>query len=320
MRWALNSKSDSLIQQRLIAAGLDGLYEMLPRLIGTRLGDRFVLRELYAVGGQSILWLTDDLNQPTRPAITRLALLPYHRPAYIQIIEIQRARARIEREAKILEQFAQTSLPQFYGLFYAPNPLHPPERGPEVTDHEPFLVMEYINGVSLANWGRQKPTIRVVSAVALETARAFYQLCLQLRVKHYLYVDLNPRNVMVIDRLGHRVIRFVDAGSIIPDTPVPIAVPFSWDYIPPEYYQAYHQGKTLWPNDRFVLYTLGKTLWQLLTLRQPMPGNHPDLQEPSLKWYPETLVDLVANLIIGNYSDLETFGKALLSYCNEDSS
>lgn len=203
---------------RLIAEGYDGLYEALTNLKGLPLARRYVLRSLFAVGGQSILWLTEDLAQPMCPVLVRMALLPYHRPAYIKEADIQRARQRIEREARLLRRFGGTPFPRLYALIHAPNPLQPPERGPDITD--------------------------------------------------------------------------------------------SWAYIPPEYYHDYDTGSWRWPTPGFVTYTLGKTLWQLLTDRQPMPGEHPDLDRLDLLSYPPGLTQFVRGLVDGRYQDFASLQEA----------
>jgi len=301
-----------LIHLRLTAAGLGGLDEMLGELEGLRLGDRFVLRSLYAVGGQSILYVTDDLWQPDQPVLTRLALLRYHRPAYITDAGIRRVRQRIEREARLLQEFDSTPLPRFCGLFYAHNPLHAPERGPEITDAEPYLVIELIRGVTVLEsvkvYQSAIPFQRknALGSLALGTAHSVVHLCRALYSHGYLYTDLNPRNLVLALAASAWPVRVVDAGSIIPSSLTPDTdIPFSWAYIPPEYYEAYNAGRKLWPTERFVMYTLGKTLWQVLTNRQPMPAEHPDVEDATLLIYPEPLVDLVRSLIEGRYESFD---------------
>lgn len=298
---------DALIRLRLSAEGMGDLYPMLRGLAGLMLGNRFVLRRPFAVGGQSILWVTEDLSESRKSVLTRLALLPYHRPAYIKDVEIQRTRERIEREASLLERFKHTSLPRLHGLFYAPNPLHSPERGAEITNHEPYLVMELIEGANVAKLAR---TLHAeaswtktwqLGVLALEIVWAFGELCHMLRQGGYLYTDLNPKNLVVPKSPSDWKIRVVDAGSIIPVAPRPdLVIPFSWAYLPPDYHEAYRAGQMQWPTEHFVLYTLGKTLWQVLTNRQPMPGEHPDLRDATFVTYPTRLVDLITALIRGD--------------------
>src|SRR5438128_1291735 len=87
---------EGLIDQQLMARGLPGLFELLLRLKGITLKQHYTLRWLYAVGGQSILYLAEDLSGQN--AIVKMAFLPYHRAAYMGIEDIYQARQRLERE------------------------------------------------------------------------------------------------------------------------------------------------------------------------------------------------------------------------------
>lgn len=305
----MNENHRDLIRLKLISQGLNGLYEMLDELNGLTLSERFSLRQPYAVGGQSILWLTHDMTLPSRPVLTRMALLPYHRAAYIKGSQILRVRQRIEHEAELLEQFQDTSLPNLYGLFHAHNPLQAPERGPQITENEPYLVMELINGPSVLERARslhtrppnRKPK-RELSILAFHCAHSFVELCCALHQSDYLYTDLNPRNLVCSPSPDDWPVRVVDAGSIIPSSHTPdVTVPFSWAYVPSVYYEAYAAGHHLWPTPHYVMYTLGKTLWQVLTNRQPMPREEPDLQDETLLTYPKPLIRLVVELLQGHY-------------------
>ncbi|RLC54131.1 MAG: hypothetical protein DRI80_19480, partial [Chloroflexota bacterium] len=119
VNYAINEQR---IAQQLIARNLPGLFELLLHLKGITLDQRYTLRWLYAVGGQSVIYLAESPG--SRWAIVKLAFLPYHRPAYISIEDIHKARQRLEREAHLLQRFRGTPLPEFYELIYAPNPLH----------------------------------------------------------------------------------------------------------------------------------------------------------------------------------------------------
>lgn len=302
----------SLIRLKLVAQGLGDLYPLLRDLKGLTLGERFVLREIYTVGGQSVLWFTDDLSDPSSPALTRTALLPYHRPAYIKDADINRVRTRIEREASLMEQFAQTSLPRLKGIFHAPNPLHSSERGAEIVEREPYLVMEWIRGWDVAQVARTihagivRERTRRLGALAFEIARVFAEFSYTLLKAGYLYTDLNPKNLLVPRSPSEWKIRIVDAGSILPVSATPnLDIPFTLSYVPPDFYETTRAGQLRWPTEQFVLYTLGKTLWQILTNRQPMPGEDSDLRDKMFLQYPEELKTLVSDLIRGECRGLE---------------
>ena len=303
-----------LLRQKLIASGYAGLYELLPALVGLRLGERFTITELFNVGGQSLLWEAEDAEQPARPALVRMALLPYHRPAYLKESDILQARRQIEYEARLLQAFADTPLPRFYGLFHAHNPLQAPERGPAITESEPYLVIERIQGLPLDQWGRLMHSAvdltrdAGLAKMAVDIAEVMLQLNQTLLAGGYLYADLSPRNLLLPSRASAWALRVVDAGSIVPASVQPgFAVPFTWEYLTPEYYAACQRGENLWPTQASLLYSLGVVLWQTLTARQPIPGTEPDLQEPAFLRCPAALQQFTARLVRG---DCRTFAAA----------
>jgi len=292
-----------LLRQKLISYGYDGLFELLPELIGLRLGGRFVLKELFNLGGQSLLWRAADLQIPHRPALVRMALLPYQRPAYLKEDDILHARHHIEFEAKILRTFSQTTLPAYYGLYYAHNSLQAPERGPSITETEPYLVLEFIQGSGLDQWGRllhsaiDLTRMADLSELALNVTGCMIQLNQTLVAGGYLYADISARNLLVVHQ-NTNALRVVDAGGILPLAPQKnIPVPFTWDYIPPDYYSAYKHRQNLWPTEASVLYAVGKLLWQIMTARQPIPGSHPDLKDPGFMRCPDPIRHFIGQLI-----------------------
>jgi serine/threonine protein kinase len=304
------------IAQYLIARNLPGLFELLVGLKGTVLEGRYVLRWLYAVGGQSIIYLAEGPGDTL--AIVKLAFLPYHRSAYVSTKEIQEARQRLEIEARLLERFRGTLLPEFYDLIYAPNPLHSSARGDGIVSREPYLVMEFVRGRTLLEVARhahhaEKLDYDALEWLAWQAASAFagFAITISNRQEVYLYSDLNPINLILTDSLDNPV-RILDAGSLIPlhaDTGVPL--PFTWAYVPPEYYHAYDKGQMLWPTTHYVMYTLGKTLWEVLTNRQPCPAEDPDLSEPKLRNYSPELHTLISGLVQGRYRDFRVVGETV---------
>lgn len=77
----------------------------------------------------------------------------------------------------------------------------------ETQNGEPALSMEWIDGVNLHEFARQRS---VSSAVADEIARQIYLGLLDLRAAGVFHGDLHPRNVM-LDRRGQ--VRLIDFGS-----------------------------------------------------------------------------------------------------------
>lgn len=301
-------KRDILVRQQLISNGLEGLYEILQDMRGIILNDRYRLSEVYSVGGQSIYWVTDNLSNPELKLLACMVFLPYHRPAYISNEEIKKTRLRLEQEASILNQLGGTYTPKFYELIYDYNPLHSIERD---IGQEPYLIMEYIKGTTVEAWanslhliGFQEQRDDALVSIALsivETAVCFF---IELTNFGYIYADFNPRNLMKSASPNDYPIRIVDIGSIIPSIFSPdISVPYTEAYIPPDFLSAYQRGIKKWPTIDYLAYTLGKTLWHVLTNQYPKIGEHPEFRGEIFNRYPEPLVNFVKNLIQSYYQN-----------------
>lgn len=57
---------------------------------------------------------------------------------------------------------------------------------------------------------------------------------------------------------------------------------------------------------------LGKILWEMLTNKQPYPGENPNLSEPVFQKYSADLQNLINNLIHNKYYGFEYLKKALI--------
>jgi serine/threonine protein kinase len=306
------------IAEELIARNLSQLFELLINFKGVCLNQKYTLRWLYAVGGQSIVYLAENYIQ--QMVIVKIAFLPYHRAAYISNDDIRKARKRLKEEARLLQRFSNTTLPNFYELIEAPNPLHSPARGAEFAKQEPYLVMEFIQGRNLLEITRQihrtsQPDYKALELLVWETAMMVTNFCISIagQAEAYLYSDLNPFNLIFCDDLNNPV-RILDAGSLIPFfSDKSIFPPFTEAYLPPEYYEANEKGGSLYPTPTYVMYTLGKTLWEILTNRQPYPAEEPNMSEPIFKNYSRQIKDLISNLVSRQYLSFEQMKEAIES-------
>jgi serine/threonine protein kinase len=107
-------------------------------------------------------------------------------------------------------------------------------------------------------------------------------------------------------------IRLLDAGSLIPLKPASnMTPPFTESYIPVEYFEAYKQGRMMYPTPGYVMYAVGKMLWEILTNKQPYPGEHPNFSEPVLQNYSPDLKNLINHLLQNRYSSFERLKQSL---------
>jgi serine/threonine protein kinase len=295
----------------MTAEGLGDLFDLLLELRGLVIEDRFVLQSLYGFGGHGYLWLTDDRLNAEQPVLTRLAALPYHRPAYMTDADIVRARSRLEREAQLLARFGgdgQRGLPKMIALCRGPNPLHLSERGTSITQTEPYLVMEWIPGPTLAERRVElasglPATWPDLLTLARLTTTALIDLSRTLLPQGYLYADVTPRNLLCQELAGGVAVRVVDPGGIVPVGPAQnVELPCTWGYLPPEHYAAHQAGERVWPSEASVMHALGRTLWHVLTGRHPVPGEDVDLGDSALKECPEAIVAFVDALLAGRFA------------------
>ena len=75
--------------------------------------------------------------------------------------------------------------------------------------------------------------------------------------------------------------------------------------------ESYEQGNIIYPNPNYVMYTLGKMLWEVLTNKQPYPAENPNLSEPILQNYSFALQKLINNLIQDKYSSFQHLQQTL---------
>jgi serine/threonine protein kinase len=328
------ARHEELLRTKLQARMLPGLYERLQSIKGFCLQQAYAVRSLFDVGGQGILYLAEDLLHEGMQVLIKMPFLPHHTPAYIDMEMIKQARNNILLEAYTLQLFPGTILPEFYDFFYGDNPLYDSAWDVQVTNREPYLVMEFIQGHSLEEdifrrHSAQVVDYRAIERLAWDLAYEIADLCEILWEQgHFLYTDLRPQNIMLAHRNDRRGIsgwrrrfdlpekplpprkistpvRLIDAGSIICCRENLSAVPYHPSYIPPDLYKKGTAGESWLPDSEFVIFTLGKTLFQLITNREPLPGLNPDFGEPILQNYSPPLRSVLQGMHTGKYSDFK---------------
>jgi serine/threonine protein kinase len=332
---------ESSVRQKLqinIEEGLI-LYDQLIGRVGNVLDDRYRLIELFDVGGQGILYKVEDILFPELVLLLKMPLREYHRSAYLTAEKINGSRAAILWEAHVLNVFTGTIFPEWYDVFEAVNLLHDTWWNSTVADVDPFLVMEFVQGETLDDaigyvHKSQPKNWQAIERLACQVANEVLELCQMLAPGGYgyLYTDLRPQNIMIVNERDRRgkpgwqrrrprdpekirilpsirmdtQIRVVDAGSVVPCQPWKQQWPHHLAYVPPEYFALYEKGETLpWPNAGFVAYTLGKTLWQLLTAREPVPGQDPEFEGRVWRNYSADLTRGVNDLIKTRYESFD---------------
>ncbi len=333
-----------MVRVKLEARGQFGLYERLLSMKGVCLVGTYVIRHLVDVGGQGILYLAEDRYHPGTEVLIKMPFLPHHRPAYLDPSQIELARIGVLWEAYVLVRFRGTILPELYDFWYGMNPLYDPAWGKKITDNEPYLAMELISGLSLEDVIARLHT-GIVQHELLEqvTWNVMYQvICLCETLWEdggFLYTDLRPQNILLAgpnDRRGSTgwrrtfrkletppppskadtPVRVIDAGSVIRRRNASQDFPYHPAYSPPAFGRTGQEGSKDMPMPcpYFTIYTLCKTLVQVLTNHEPLPGRDPDLEEPILKHYSPALLGVLRSMILDNSLSFTDLKKAIWPY------
>ncbi len=174
---------------------------------------------------------------------------------------------------------------------------------------QPFMVMEFVKGVSLADKIREKGSLSIE-----ETQHIAMQVCEALKHAHehgILHRDVKPTNIMLVDGsssikvVDFGIAKFIEPGSgemSLTETGASLGSPL---YMSPEQ----STGKKL--DGRADLYSLGCVLFECLTGTPPFVGKSavetimmhvsgtvPSLREASLgRTFPANMETLVASLL-----------------------
>jgi hypothetical protein len=172
---------------------------------------------------------------------------------------------RFEREGEMLSRIHHPGVPRLIGQGLWAHPAGP----------FPFLVMEWVEGQPLYDWGRERrPTSRQVLQALAQVARALEATHAQGAVHR----DVKGDNVLVRASDGHAILTDFGAGYIRgaptltapplpPGTPPyrsPQAIRFQWDYR--SHPTARYESQ---PADD--VFALGVTAYQLVTGTYPPP-------------------------------------------------
>ncbi len=168
--------------------------------------------------------------------------------------------------------------------------LGPYQLAAEITEREPYLVMERIEGEPLDR-AMQRPSFRAaLEGNVLQIAREVLTIFIKLHRKvqlgqvegYFIYQDLKPANILLSPG---EYMTLIDLGAVTlrlaTRTTDPTAGCITAGYAAPEA----ADGRETTIDQRFDLYTLGVTLWQVVTQRDPqaLGGEFPHIPVEALR-------------------------------------
>ena len=138
-------------------------------------------------------------------------------------------------------------------------------------DGSPYLVMEYLEGISLAALLRKQPRLSVprIAGIAAQIAEG-------LGAAHaagIVHRDLKPDNVFVLDRKGEDFIKVLDFG-VARMAQSAKKLTQAGTIVGTPHYMSPEQALGLEVDHRGDIYSLGIILYELLAGRVPFDGDH----------------------------------------------
>ena len=240
--------------------------------IGQMLKGRYRIQAILGEGGMGTVYLAQDILLDRPRAIKELYSDPLAGEA-----KLLAARTQFEREAKALGQLRHKNLPHVNDYFSI--------------DENDYLVMDYIQGESLADiLGRKQRPTEPLLYIWLEQILDALAYCHQHNVIHR---DIKPANIVLTPEgkvmlVDFGLVKFIDPHN--PRTATIVHGLGTPDYTPLEQYDA-SIGHT---DGRSDIYSLGATMYHLLTGRKPQPvsgrilkpDTQPDIGELNAKVSP----------------------------------
>jgi serine/threonine protein kinase/Tfp pilus assembly protein PilF len=173
---------------------------------------------------------------------------------------------------------------------------------------EYFYAMELVEGQTIAEWVHHKGPIDC--PIALDIALQITRALIATGTRQFVHRDVKPSNVMLcIEADGAIVAKLIDFGLVRDITDQPASASISPDrtgFIGTPHFASPEQfaGKTT--DARSDIYSLGVTLWFMLTGKLPFDGTRDDIRQKQLsgalpldqlKGIPRTVVDLIKRML-----------------------
>ncbi|HCJ40738.1 MAG TPA: Stk1 family PASTA domain-containing Ser/Thr kinase [Ruminococcus sp.] len=211
--------------------------------IGKKLDGRYEITELIGVGGMADVYKAQDVME-NRPVAVKIL-----KPEFSGNEEFLR---RFRNESKAIAVFSHPNIVKIYDVGF--------------TDEIQFIVMEYIDGITLKEFIEQQGVLKWKDALHFIT-----QILRALQHAHdkgIVHRDIKPQNIMLFTDGTIKVMDFGIArfsridGKTLSDKAIG-----SVHYISPE------QAQGEMTDERSDIYSVGVMLYEMLTGRKPFDGD-----------------------------------------------
>lgn len=238
-------------------------------LIGKMVEGRYLIESQLGAGGMGAVYIARDLKVLGRTVVVKVLLQEAFENEYVV--------KKFRQEAEALSRVDHPNIVQI--LDYG-----------EMDDHHPFLVLQFIDGVSL------RTILRPGGVELNRTASLIRQVAYALTAAHekgILHRDLKPENIMLQMRDGEERAVVIDFGiaqlqnSVIAPKTIVTATAGTIAYMSPEQLSA---GSLTTASDT---YALGIIAYELVTGQKPFNPKSPfqllEMQREGLKVMPRSL-------------------------------
>lgn len=218
----------------------------MDRLLGKVLGNRYEIVEKIGEGGMALVYKAQCR------LLNRFVAVKILRPEYIEDDEFIQ---KFDKESKAAASLSHPAIVNVYDVG---------------ADGEiRYIVMEYINGVTLKKYIKDYPGFlsnREIISIAKQIALALDHA----HQNHIIHRDIKPHNILISEEGIVKVADFGIARAITTSTIINTT-----DMMGSVHYSSPEQARGGFVDERSDLYSLGIMLYELATKRVPFDGDSP---------------------------------------------